>query len=94
MQLDIIFAIFILSRYISNPSLEHFQTLKKLYRYLLGTRLILKYIKVLRARIISGILLDNDIYLDTYSDSNWGRDENNCYSMTNYFFKIAGGAIS
>ena len=42
-RLDIAFATSILSSYVSNPSPEHFQALKKLYRYLLRAKLALKY---------------------------------------------------
>ena len=93
-RLDIAFATSTLSRYMSNPSSEHFQALKKLYRYLLGARLALKYTGVPGARIVSGVSPGGDIYLDTYSDSDWGGDEDNRRSTTGYFFEIAGGAIS
>ena len=84
----------ILSRYMSNPSLEHFQVLKKLYRYLLGTRLALKYIGILEIYIILGISLDNDIYLNTYNNLDWDRDKDNYYFIISYFFKIADKIIS
>ena len=93
MWLNITFAISILSRYISNPSLEHFQALKKLHKYLLGIRLILKYTGILRAYIVSGMLLGGDIYLNAYNNSDWGRNKDNCHSTTNYFFEIADEAI-
>ena len=83
-----------LSRYMSNPSSEHFQTLKKLYRYLLGTKLALKYTGVPEARIISGISPGGNIYLNTYNNSDWGGDKDNHRSTTGYFFEIADGAIS
>ena len=92
--MNIIFIIFILNKYINNPSLKHFQILKKLYKYLLEARLILKYIKVPEIYIISEILSDNNIYLNIYSNSDWGKDKNNCYSIINYFFKIVNKAIS
>ena len=68
--MDIIFIIFILNKYINNPSLKHFQTLKKLYKYLLKTKLILKYIEVPGIYIISEILLNNNIYLNIYNNLN------------------------
>ena len=78
----------------SNLSLEYFQALKKLYKYLLGVRLVFKYTEVPGARIISGILLGGDIYLNIYSDSDWGKDKDNCCSIINYFFEIADKTIS
>ena len=94
MWLNIIFITSILNRYINNLSLKYFQTLKKLYKYLLETRLTLKYTEVPGVYIILKILLDNNIYLNTYSDLNWGGDKDNYYSIINYFFEIAGRIIS
>ena len=91
--MDIIFIIFILNRYISNLFLEYFQILKKLYRYLLRIKLILKYIRILEIYIILGILLNNNIYFNTYNNLDWGEDKNNYYFIINYFFEIAGGII-
>ena len=87
------FTISILNKYISNLFLEHFQILKKLYKYFLGARLVLKYIGILGVYIILGILLNGDIYLNTYSNLDWGRDEDNCCSIINYFFEIIGRVI-
>ena len=67
--------------------------MKKLYKYLLEIKLIFKYIGVLGVCIILGILLDNNIYLNTYNNLNWDRDKDNYYFIINYFFEIAGGAI-
>ena len=74
--------------------MEYFQILKKLYRYLLGVRLILKYIEISEIYIVLGVSLDNNIYLNTYSNLDWGENKNNYYFIINYFFKIAGGVIS
>ena len=60
----------------------------------MGVRLALKYIEILEIYIILEILLDSNIYLNIYSDLDWGGDEDNYYSTTNYFFKIANKAIS
>ena len=92
--MDIIFIIFILNKYINNPSLKYFQILKKLYKYFLRTRLTLKYIGIPKIYIILGVLLDNDIYLNIYSDLDWDKNKDNYYSIINYFFKIAGKVIS
>ena len=87
------FVISILNKYISNSSSEYFQTLKKLYKYFLGIKLIFKYIGVLEIYIILGMLLGGDIYLNIYSDLDWGKDKNNCCFIINYFFKIIGRVI-
>ena len=92
--MNIIFATSTLSRYINNLSLENFQVLKKLHRYLLGIRLILKYTGILGAHIVSGVLLGDDICLNTYNNLDWGGDEDNHHSIIDYFFEIVGGAIS
>ena len=57
-------------------------------------RLTLKYIGILGICIISGILLGGNIYLNIYSNLDWGGDEDNYYFIIGYFFEIAGGAIS
>ena len=67
-QLDIAFATSILNKYISNLSLKHFQALKKLYKYFLRAKLTFKYTGIPGAHIILGILLDNNIYLNTYNN--------------------------
>ena len=59
----------------------------------MGIRLVLKYIEVPEVYIISEILLNNNIYLDIYNNLDWGRDEDNYYSTTDYFFEIVGGVI-
>ena len=78
----------------SNLSLEHFQVLKKLYRYFLGVRLVFKYTEILEICIVLGVLLGGDIYLDIYSDLDWDKDKNNYYFIIDYFFEIADGVIS
>ena len=74
--------------------MEYFQALKKLYKYFLGVKLIFKYIGILEIYIILGILLDNNIYLNIYSDLDWGRNKDNYYFIINYFFKIIDKIIS
>ena len=64
-----------------------------MYKYFLGVRLVLKYIKVLGVYIILEILLGDNIYLNIYNNLDWGGDKNNCYFIINYFFKIVGGVI-
>ena len=54
----------------SNLFLKYFQTLKKLYKYLLRTKLIFKYIEIPEIYIISKISLDNNIYLNIYNNLN------------------------
>ena len=92
--MDITFAIFILNKYINNLFLKYFQTLKKLYRYLLKTKLIFKYIGISEIYIILKILSDGNIYLNIYNNLDWDKNKNNYYSITDYFFKIVGGVIS
>ena len=68
--------------------------MKKLYRYLLEIKLIFKYIGILEICIILGVLLGGDIYLNIYSNLNWGGDEDNYYFIIDYFFEIVNKVIS
>ena len=74
--------------------MEYFQILKKLYKYFLKIRLILKYTEILKVYIILRILSDNNIYLNIYSNLNWDKDKDNYYFIINYFFKIVNRVIS
>ena len=78
----------------SNLFSKHFQTLKKLYKYFLKIKLTLKYIGVSEAHIILEILLNDNIYLNIYNNSDWNRNKNNHHFIINYFFKITNRVIS
>lgn len=80
---DLCYAIGYLSRFQENPSDEHWATLKKLLRYLQGTKdLKLKYIKG-----------KTSIPLVGYVDSDWGSDPADRKSVSGYLFKVFGSIV-
>ena len=77
---DIAFVVSTLSIYASNPSNEHWAALKRVFRYLNGTRdLSIVYSK--------GSLLG-------YTDSDWAGDITTRKSTSGYVFLLRSGTIS
>ena len=61
---DICFAVGALSQFMSNPSLDHWQGVKRIFRYLKGT---LDYCLTFDGN-------DASLKLQGYSDANWAGD--------------------
>ena len=79
---DIAFAVGRLSRYISNPNEEHWEALKRIFRYLKGTiNYTLTY---------TGF----PSVLEGYSDANWITDSQDVKSTSGYVFLLGGAAVS
>ncbi|XP_074378313.1 secreted RxLR effector protein 161-like [Apium graveolens] len=79
---DIAFTISKLSRYTSNPGMDHWKAITKVLRYL---------------RYTSAYGLHYTRYptvLEGYSDSNWINGVKGSKSKSGYVFTLAGGAIS
>jgi len=79
---DISYAVDRLSRYISNPSREHWTALERVFRYLRGT---------------IGYCLTYTGYPDvmkSYSDAKYVTDFNSVKSTTGYIFMFGGGIVS
>ena len=78
---DLTFVTGLLGRYQSNPGIEHWKLLKKVLRYLQGTKgLMLTYRR------------SNTLHIDRYTDSDYAGDERK--STSRYIFTLVGGAIS
>jgi hypothetical protein len=80
---DITFAVIKLARFVSNPSQDHVQTIKKVFRYLKGT-------------VILGIIYSsayNSLYLQGYCNADYTGDLATAKSTTGYLFVLAGGPI-
>src|SRR5436309_1357960 len=77
---DIAYAISTLSAYASNPSAEHWAALKRLFRYLNGSRDL-------------GIVYSKGSLLG-YTDSDWAGDISTRKSTSGYVFLLGSGAIS
>jgi hypothetical protein len=82
---DIAFAQSVVSRYMSKPSHEHWLLVKKLLRYLQGTRdLCLRY----------SADFENGLTLYGYSDADWAGDKIDRHSTTGYIFFLAGAPVT
>lgn len=79
---DIQYAASLLSQFQSNPGHAHWEALKHVVRYLIGTRD--------RTLVLGG----TDEPLCGYSDASHGTESLDWYSMSGYTFTLFGGAIS
>jgi hypothetical protein len=80
---DITFAVIKLARFASNPSQDHVQAIKRVFRYLKGT-------------VTLGIIYSsayNSLYLQGYCDADYAGDLATAKSTTGYLFVLAGGPI-
>ena len=83
---DIAFAVSELSRYVVNPGPQHYAAIKRLLRYLKGTRVYgLLY-------SLSGTFPRQK--LEAFSDSDWAQDPDSRRSTTGYIIKLNGNTIS
>ena len=79
---DICFAVGLVSRYQSNPGPDHWKAVKRVLRYLQGTKdLALCY-------------HGGDLKLRGYSDADWASDRDERKSTSGYAFTLGGAAIS
>jgi hypothetical protein len=80
---DIMAAVSICSRYVANPGMNHWIAVKRILRYLNGSR-------------NNGIILGgtNKITLHGYSDADWGGDRDTRKSTTGYVFFVGNGCVS
>ena len=80
---DIAFAVGMLGRYQSNPSIDHWKASKKVMRYLQGTKdYMLMYKQTNNFEVIG------------YSDSDYVGCIDSRKSTSGYVFMLAGGAVS
>src|SRR6266498_5010809 len=79
---DISFAMRKISRFMSNPGIDHWHALERVMRYLRGT---MSY-EIHYSR--------HPAVLEGYSDSNWISDVDELYATSGYVFTLGGGAVS
>jgi hypothetical protein len=79
---DIAYAVTALSQYLQNPGWTHWEEVKRVLRYLKGT----KNYELKFGRNTEG--------LEGFVDANWGNSEDDRHSICGYVFIINGGAIS
>ncbi|KAL5580423.1 hypothetical protein UlMin_012865 [Ulmus minor] len=83
-RLDISNVISVLNKFMSNPEKEHWVRMKWLLRYLKGSSDV-------------GLIYEkrgNSIWLEGYSDSDYGADRDKRISITSYFLNLNGCCIS
>ncbi|KAM6585079.1 hypothetical protein CsatB_012081 [Cannabis sativa] len=81
---DLAYAISVLSKYMANPGKQHWEAMKWLLRYLLGsTEVGLNYKRRDNNRMITG-----------YSDADYAGDRDSRKSTSAYFFTLWGNCIS
>ena len=77
---DIIYAVSVLSRYASNPSQAHINAVRRVFRYLLGTRQ-------------RGIILGGKGGICAFSDSDWAGDVDTRRSTTGFIISCGGPIV-
>ncbi|KAE8715220.1 Heat shock 70 kDa protein 15 [Hibiscus syriacus] len=78
---DIAQAVGVVSRYMANPCKEHWNTVKKILRYIKGTSNV--------ALCYGG----SNLLINGYVDSDYAGDLDKSKSTTGYVFKVVGGAV-
>src|SRR5271170_2579608 len=81
---DIAAAVSIVSQFAANPMLTHIQAVKRILRYLKGTK---------EYKLHFGGQLEGQ-KLVGYCNPNWGNKINSRKSTSGYLFYLAGGVIS
>ncbi|CAO2820788.1 unnamed protein product [Amaranthus hypochondriacus] len=80
---DLAHAVSVVSRFMSQPGKEHWQAVKRIFRYLKGTSDV-------------GLIYGGDIQclVTGYSDSDCAGDIDSRRSMTGYVFTLGGSVVS
>ncbi|KAL4203461.1 hypothetical protein AMTRI_Chr01g104090 [Amborella trichopoda] len=80
---DMSFVMSLVSRFQSNPRVEHWQAVKIIFRYLKGT---MNYALTYKG--------GTEITIDGYSDASYLADPDDAKSTSRYVFILGGGAVS
>ena len=86
---DLAYPVSVLSRYMQNPGLKHWEGVKRIIQYIKRTRDL-----GLRYRKTDSPTCGRLGTLDGYCDSNWARDRDDMCSTGGWIFLMNGGAIS
>ena len=81
---DICVAVGFLSQFMSNPSMDHWQGVKRIFRYLKGTS----------NHCLTFNATNADVKLHGYADADWAGDVETRKSTSGYIFQLAGSTIS
>ncbi|XP_048447412.1 secreted RxLR effector protein 161-like [Pyrus x bretschneideri] len=82
MRPDICHVVSTVSRYQSNPGQAHWQTVKRIMRYLQGTKDLALFYQ------------GGNMKLRGYSDANWASDRDERKPTSSYAFVLGGGIVS
>ncbi len=82
---DIVVTTSTVSRFLSEPGLTHWKAVKRILRYLKGTKDL---------SIVYDGSLNRSITLKGYCNVDWGGNQENRHSTTGFIFQICGGAVS
>lgn len=80
---DLAHAVSVISRFMSQPGKEHWQAVKRIFRYLRGTSDI---------GLVYGV--DTQCLVTGYSDSDYAGDVDSRRSMIGYVFTLGGSVVS
>jgi hypothetical protein len=84
---DITFAVIKLTRFTSNPSLDHKNAVIKIFRYLIGT-------KDFGITYTTNPNIDNNLYIKGYCDADYAGDISTAKSTSGFIFLLANGPIT
>jgi len=84
---DITHRVGVLNRFISKPGKEHWEIVKRVFRYLHGTS---DYDVCYQGRLGLDIVLG----ISGFVDADWARDLDQRRSASGYMFNLFGGAVS
>lgn len=83
-RLDIAYAVNLVSRFMKNPGEVHWRACKRILRYLQGTK-------------PTGLMFkgndSKELYIEAYSDADWGGDHNDRKSTTGFIILINGSVV-
>ena len=82
-RLDLAAAVGVLSQFAADPCPTHWQALKRVFRYIQGTRTYGIEFQV-----------ESDLGLQGYSDADWAGDIASRRSTSGYVFVMSGGCVS
>jgi hypothetical protein len=82
---DISAAVGVVSRFMENPSGQHWKAVKKIFRYLKGTA---------DHALCLGGDTSGAVVLSGYCDADWAGDHDDRHSTTGYAFSLGSGSIS
>jgi hypothetical protein len=96
---DIAYAVSVASRYLVNPGMKHWNSVKRIVRYLKGTKDFI--FRIAPTSLIGKLTVDattndinNELKFLGYSDADWGGELENSKSTSGYGFFLGGSLIS